>query len=120
MSRRLSQLDISLNSATYVAGQTVHGEVRLEVSPQAALKLSGAQVRLHGEARTSWVNKTSDNIYDSSEPLLNLVSSLESFMESLGGDGELVPQGLHVIPFQFVLPANLPSSFEGKHYPMVV
>lgn len=111
MSRRLSQMEIFFGNAAYLAGQTVKGEVRFQV-PQS-IKLAEVQVRLQGESKTSWVNKTSDNIFDSVEPHLNHAHSLDHYLDQVG-DGEMLPQGSHVIPFQFHLPVDLPSSFEGE------
>uniref|UniRef100_A0A915JZX5 Arrestin-like N-terminal domain-containing protein n=1 Tax=Romanomermis culicivorax TaxID=13658 RepID=A0A915JZX5_ROMCU len=112
MTNKLESFDVSLDSknGVYFAGQTVAG--RLIVAVPQAVKLCALTVVLHGEAKTSWINKTSDNIYDTSEPHVNDVLSLMDYLSTVS-DGELLPTGRHAVPFKFRLASNLPSSIEG-------
>lgn len=93
----------------YYAGQKVCGE--LVISLQDPLKASGICVSLSGEAKTSWVNKMSDKIFESTDTYVNERMDIP-YLHRIS-DGELMPPGAHKMPFSFQLPNNLPSSYEG-------
>ncbi len=67
--------------ARYIAGSTVCGSIIISV-PQA-VKIERISVRLHGETRTSWVNKTSDKIYESEIELLDLSDDLSGYLNQI-------------------------------------
>lgn len=110
---KLDAFEIQLDSPNgcYFAGQVINGE--LHASLQFSLKLKEISVTLKGEAKTNWINKISDNIYDSLEPYVNERKLLRYLHET--SDGETLPPGSHRMPFQFQLPPQLPSSYEGEY-----
>lgn len=110
---KLDAFEIQLDSPSgcYFAGQTINGE--LVASLQFSLRLKEISVTLKGEAKTNWVNKVSDNIYDSLEPYVNEKKILRYLQDT--SDGETLQPGSHRMPFQFQLPPQLPSSYEGEY-----
>lgn len=98
----------------YSAGDTASGSVYLSVTSKHPIKIKDLSVTLIGEGKTSWVNKVSDNIYDSTEPYLNMKQTFKNLLEEISDEkGQLVP-GQHRFPFRFRLPYSLPSSYEGE------
>jgi len=74
MVNKLDYMDIRLepassSSGVYMAGETVTGS--LLASLQQSIGVESIEVSLAGEAHTSWVNKTSDKIYESTDQYVN-------------------------------------------------
>lgn len=95
----------------YYAGQRICGALIIRL--QDPLKASGISVTLLGESKTSWVNKMSDKIFESTETYINERIDI-TYLDDVS-DGELLPEGVHSMPFSFQLPTNLPSTYEGDY-----
>ncbi|KAJ8674402.1 hypothetical protein QAD02_005664 [Eretmocerus hayati] len=105
--------------AAYNSGQTITGRVILTL--ESTKKIRGIKLKVKGEADTYWstdrqelnnegryVNETDvvtahEEYFDASFYLIGSAS---------GGEIEL-PAGTHTYPFNYVIPPNLPSSFES-------
>ncbi|XP_059473871.1 arrestin domain-containing protein 17-like isoform X2 [Neocloeon triangulifer] len=117
--------------AVFYAGQNVSG--RIVVVNSTPKKIRGINVKIKGEAEVSWTetrqhssdsnNTTMDNVTttpnNTTTDTQETFSAEEVYFENKfvafggGGDQTLNP-GEHMYPFNYVLPINLPSSFEGE------
>lgn len=104
-------IQFDVRESLYLAGQPVRGAI--VVSVPEPLKVSAIFISLIGEAKTSWVNKVSDKIYETVETYINDRIKIP-YLEQIS-DGELMVPGAHTVPFALHLPANLPSSFVGDY-----
>ncbi|XP_061172552.1 arrestin domain-containing protein 17-like [Saccostrea echinata] len=118
---KLKSFNIDLDNKTgvYMPGQTVSGKTILELETEMELR----EIRLEcdGKAHVAWsehidggdgIDKTKH--YSGNEEYFD--TTIPVFGKGLGsGDENRLPAGKHVFPFSFVLPPELPSSFEGEH-----
>lgn len=102
-------IEFDVRQSLYLAGQPVRGTI--VVSVPEPLRVAGIFVSLIGEAKTSWVNKVSDKIYETVETYINDRVKIP-YLEQIS-DGELLMSGAHSVPFVLHLPMNLPSSYDG-------
>uniref|UniRef100_A0A5S6R618 Arrestin C-terminal-like domain-containing protein n=1 Tax=Trichuris muris TaxID=70415 RepID=A0A5S6R618_TRIMR len=92
-----------------MAGSVLTG--RLMVSLSAPMCIHQLIVAVKGEMRTKWVDRVSETIFDSIEPIINF--NTEMNFDHLK-EQEAVPAGNYALPFQFSLPVHLPSSFSAE------
>lgn len=113
---KLESFDLRLDrfDGQYSAGEAVTGSVYLSISAKHSIKIKDLTVTLAGEGKTSWVNKVSDNIYDSTEPYLNMKQTFKNILDTLVDEKGHLAAGFHRFPFKFALPYSLPSSYEGE------
>ena len=128
-----SQIELELDCMTHISGSNIKGDLVLIVSKQERIK--GINITLSGRARTGWtVNRpdrqASCSGYTSSNSCFEGVvddyhrdvyaATEEIFQDTLlplcdNGDlYQVIPAGVHRLPFQFRLPARCPSSFESR------
>lgn len=82
---------------------------------------SGVRVKFDGQAEVEW--SESESYYDSVEKKQKsrtvYYRSEQTYFHNVynlvSGDNLTLPAGRHTYPFSFILPQQLPSSFEGKH-----
>lgn len=106
----------------YFAGQTVSG--RVECVFNSEKKVKNIHVRLKGKASVRWTE--SESYYDSSSKSTKTRQvtywaeeeyfSIQINLVGTSADSMMIPAGRYVYPFSYILPQNLPSSFEGTHY----
>ncbi|XP_048507288.1 arrestin domain-containing protein 17-like [Athalia rosae] len=91
----------------YYAGYPVVGNVHIDVdSPK---KVRGIEIRYKGEAKVRWKPEGGNQIRKANETYLDIKCIIF-------GDGENefeIPEGNHVFPFSWMLPAKIPCSFES-------
>jgi len=103
----------------FFSGQTIRGQVLVNLSEPK--KLAKIKVDLVGRGEVHWTetrretrrNSRGDH-YD--EEIHDHYRSTESYLsqEAVVYHGPNLNAGMHVFPFTFMLPSNLPSSFESK------
>ncbi|XP_071102891.1 arrestin domain-containing protein 3-like [Haliotis cracherodii] len=120
---KLNVFTITLNNpqGVYSPGQCLQGHLTLELNED--MKMRGIQLQLHGGARVKWsescpkgvgkARRTVTKHYVAKDTYFN--NELVLFGKATGGDGDTptLPAGRYTYPFQYQLPPNLPSSFEG-------
>ncbi|TRY73991.1 hypothetical protein TCAL_05534 [Tigriopus californicus] len=122
----------------YFPGQTIHGRVKVEVQGHQAVNIRGVSVKFQGGSLVRWtetvqrsesfhhhgstgINSVSDGSLSSgrvNRQEIVVHSNHEEYFKSkffVFGNGQNVPifPGEHVFSFSYILPANLPSSFES-------
>ncbi|KRY74025.1 Arrestin domain-containing protein 15 [Trichinella pseudospiralis] len=109
--KHLECFDIILNSETnrIFAGTVLSGH--LVIALTVPIRIGQLVVALTGEMRTKWVDKVSENIFDSVEPIVNFKTQM--YLNERGTDDPVEP-GNYSLPFQFTLPLHLPSSFQAE------
>lgn len=112
---KLKRLDIALSNPqiVYFPGQAIQGHVIVELSQD--MKMRGIRVKCRGKSHVAWSEGSGDNRrhYSASEEYVDVVLILYGNDPSSSSD-VVLQAGNHVFPFQFILPLNLPGSFEGK------
>ncbi|WAR09057.1 ARRD2-like protein, partial [Mya arenaria] len=130
MESRLEKFQIIFNNptATYHVSDTVYGygwvilkepifvqsyNVSAVLALFSGLKIpTGVCLEAIGEAKVEWM--TSSDIQASDEEVFNYTTVLPIKGDKDCSD-DLLHAGSHYFPFEFTLPAKLPSSFKGKH-----
>ncbi|OUC46916.1 arrestin domain protein [Trichinella nativa] len=109
--KHLECFDIILNSETnrIFAGTVLSGH--LVIALTVPIRIGQLVVAFTGEMRTKWVDKVSENIFDSVEPIVNFKTQM--YLNERGTDDPVEP-GNYSLPFQFTLPLHLPSSFQAE------
>ncbi|XP_062620948.1 arrestin domain-containing protein 3-like [Saccostrea cucullata] len=112
------QIGLDNLQGLFWAGQTVSG--RAVVDLESEMKMREIRLTFEGKANVRWSESRGSGknrhtvTYRASECYFN--TELAVFGKGLsGGDEYTLPPGQHAFPFSFVLPPNLPSSFEGNH-----
>ncbi|XP_056022794.1 arrestin domain-containing protein 3-like [Ostrea edulis] len=112
------QIDFDNVQGVFAPGQTITG--RAVVDLESEMKMKEIRVSCVGKAHVGWSEHHggangghtvhywgNERYFDNTVPLFG--KGLQ------GGDEYNLPPGQHAFPFSFILPPNLPSSFEGKH-----
>ncbi|KAK3775100.1 hypothetical protein RRG08_048310 [Elysia crispata] len=120
---KLNSFSISFSNqhGVFYAGTVLEGYVTVDLKD--AMDMRGIQLKFEGIARVSWTEteetgsgdnrETRSVTYSASEKYFDQEVLLHGVWPSRGHSTTKLPQGLHTFPFQFHLPPNLPSSFEG-------
>ncbi|XP_039076704.1 arrestin domain-containing protein 1 isoform X4 [Hyaena hyaena] len=98
---QLFEVSLSHGRVVYSPGEPLAGAVRVRLG--APLPFRAIRVTCMGSCRVS--NKASDTAWVAEEGYFNSALSL--------ADKGTLPAGEHNFPFQFLLPATAPTSFEG-------
>lgn len=107
-------LDFQSSNGVVYPGEVLSGTVHVAVRSGHILVRS-LNIYLIGEAKTEWINKASDKIFESRETLLNLNLSLNCGKnDSDDTSNGCLMEGDHSIPFTQALPKDLLPSFEGE------
>ena len=112
---KMKNFKIVLDSESYFPGSIVSGKVIIKLDVPKKYKL--IEVGITGKAETFW-SETSESFRDSKstsyfenvEEYLNKWVSVWKREDSPNG---VLSSGVHSYPFQFTLPHNIPSSYEG-------
>jgi len=104
--------------ATYFSGETVHGQILINLSDSKNFRK--IKIELVGEGRVQWQETRTVTRRDSdgkshSETVTDYFKNHETYVkqETVLHAGPGLPPGIHYFPFSFMLPPNLPSSFES-------
>ncbi|KAF2904847.1 hypothetical protein ILUMI_01318 [Ignelater luminosus] len=101
-------------------GQTIAGRIECHFNKEKNLR--AIRIKFKGRAETEWTeteshyNSTTKKHesrhvrYYASEEYFNAEYNLVQ-----GGEGFHLPPGKHTYPFSYIIPAHLPSSFEGSY-----
>ncbi|XP_076033491.1 arrestin domain-containing protein 3-like isoform X2 [Oratosquilla oratoria] len=94
----------------YFPGQTITG--RIELSNTSPKNCRGVKVKFKGYSKVRWTEDKGDSTktYKSNECYYNT----KYYVWGDGNETEL-PPGNHAFNFSFMLPPNIPSSFESKY-----
>lgn len=101
-------------------GQTIAGRIECVLNKEKNLR--AIKIKFKGRAETEW--HESESYYDHSSKKHRTrrvrYSAEEVYFEQeyilvQGGENYVLPQGRHVYPFSYILPQQLPSSFEGGY-----
>lgn len=100
---KLQEFDITFtnNKVVYGPGESISGKVKIRTTE--SLQFKAIKVNCHGSCGVS--NTANSTTYNVEEQYLN--STLSVAEKGVLGVGE------HSFPFQFVIPAAVPTSFEG-------
>ena len=92
-------------NAFYRAGETICGQLLIDLSKSKEFR--NITIELVGEGKVHWTESQgqSSTSYKNLKTYINKVAVAHS--------GPSLPAGIHYLPFSFLLPANLPSSFES-------
>eukprot|EP00092_Neocalanus_flemingeri_P038523 GFUD01041941.1.p1 GENE.GFUD01041941.1~~GFUD01041941.1.p1 ORF type:complete len:441 (+),score=97.82 GFUD01041941.1:135-1457(+) len=103
----------------YFSGQTISGRVLVNLSEHK--KMARIKVQLVGRGEVHWTESRREHRRDSrgetfDEEIHDHYRSTESYLdqEAVVYHGPSLQAGTHLFPFTFLLPSNLPSSFESK------
>ncbi|KAK7473577.1 hypothetical protein BaRGS_00035180 [Batillaria attramentaria] len=102
-----------------------HCHALLEPSNGHSPFCNGIRLRFEGKAYVHWTERhstgsgknrrTTTRHYSATEQYFNQDVLMFGIWPGQGSDTTKLPAGRHTFPFCFVLPPNLPSSFEGAH-----
>uniref|UniRef100_A0A2C9L2Q6 Arrestin C-terminal-like domain-containing protein n=1 Tax=Biomphalaria glabrata TaxID=6526 RepID=A0A2C9L2Q6_BIOGL len=106
----LFELNFSRANAIYIAGQSVSGSVVIKLAKKTWI--NSIDIKFTGIARSKWdvPNGESSKHYQAQEIYMD--SEYQLYKSRSQTDN--IPEGMHVFPFDFELPADVPSSFEGR------
>lgn len=95
----------------YEPGELLRGHVLLVLNNSVKLKNILAQIK--GEATVSWEDEGRSNplTYRADETYIDVTQNL---LTAPPGESQTLEKGRHKFAIEYVLPANLPSSFIGK------
>ncbi|XP_076472508.1 arrestin domain-containing protein 3-like [Babylonia areolata] len=122
---KLNIFEITLDNSqgVYYAGQNVQGHCTIELTEEMSMR--GVRLRFEGKAYVHWTEqhstgsgkdrRTETRHYSASEAYFNQDVLLYGIWQNQGSNTTKLPRGRHTFPFCFILPPNLPSSFEGAH-----
>lgn len=111
---RCFQIDFDNPRAIYYPGQPVNGKVIVDLESET--KVNDIKLRFLGEAYVCYYisNGREGRTCESGEEYFDNTFSVISI--GLGDrDDYILKPGLHTFPFSFVLPLEIPSSFEGEN-----
>ncbi|PVD19277.1 hypothetical protein C0Q70_19763 [Pomacea canaliculata] len=122
---KLNIFEISLNNTrgVFYAGQNLLGHCTLELNSE--LTLRGIRLKFEGRGHVHWTethqkvtwkySRSETITFSDSEQYFNQEVLLFGILPSEGRSTSSLSAGRHTFPFCFVLPEDLPSSFEGVH-----
>ncbi|KAL4219676.1 hypothetical protein ACF0H5_022248 [Mactra antiquata] len=90
-------------------GECIEGQVHVDLA--ADMKMRGLSVSCTSLGEAVW--RRGNQIHRAKEDYLNLKLTLYGHPPNEGGE-VVLPAGTHVFPFKFVLPNDLPGSYEGE------
>ncbi|XP_048738023.1 arrestin domain-containing protein 3-like isoform X1 [Ostrea edulis] len=118
---KLDKFDIVFKNSdgVCVSGNPLYGTVVLELSGK--LKLHDILLRFHGYASVCWIERHSSGHGKNKKAVAKHFSSEEIYFDHtvniyghVGKEVQTLPSGSHSIPFEFHLPADCPTSYEGS------
>jgi len=105
---------------TYFSGETIIGQVNFNLNREK--KFREIKIELEGVGNVEWKEQetrttTDSNGKSTTETYTVTYSSSETYVKEkkVVHHGPSLPPGFHSYPFNFTLPQNLPSSFEGAY-----
>ncbi|GFN79188.1 arrestin domain-containing protein 3-like [Plakobranchus ocellatus] len=106
----LFEVHFNNSNSIYIGGQTVSGKVVVKLSK--ATWIDSIDIKFTGRAKSKWdvSNGDSSKQYKATEVYIDS----EHHLYRCRGENDLQPAGLHMYPFDFTLPPDVPSSFEGR------
>ncbi|XP_076465647.1 arrestin domain-containing protein 3-like [Babylonia areolata] len=121
---KVNVLEVVLSNTTgvYLAGQLLQGHVNLELNN--SLKMRDIRIQVRGKAFVHWTEQLMRGPGESRFREIRHHSSTEEYIDFsqslLGRTSESASKreltaGQYTYPFQFQLPSNAPSSFEGQY-----
>ncbi|ESP05163.1 hypothetical protein LOTGIDRAFT_227841 [Lottia gigantea] len=122
---KLKEFEIILNNAhgVYFTGEILLGHVNIEL--KESLKLKGIRVNFRGKAYVHWTDQNMRGPGESryreirhhtaTEEYFDVSNTLLSKDPSNNNDKRTLPAGQYTYPFQFQIPTNTPTSFEGQY-----
>ncbi|GFR67350.1 arrestin domain-containing protein 3 [Elysia marginata] len=120
---KLSLFTISFSNpnGVFYAGTMIEGYVTIDLKD--SMEMRGIHLTFEGKAQVHWTETESTGTGENSETRTVSYSASEKYFDqdvllhgiwsSQGRSTTKLPQGRHTFPFQFLIPPNLPSSFEG-------
>lgn len=111
---RCFQIDFDNPQAIYFPGQPINGKVIVDLESET--KVNDIKLRFLGEAYV-YVDIAVGNQRRTCESEEEYFDNTFSVIAMDLGDRDeyILKPGLHTFPFSFVLPLEIPSSFEGEH-----
>lgn len=106
----LFEVHFNNSNSIYIGGQTVSGKVVVKLTK--ATWINSIDIKFTGSAKSKWdvSNGDSSKQYKATEVYIDS----EHHLYRCRGENDLQPAGLHMYPFDFTLPSDVPSSFEGR------
>ncbi|XP_059149719.1 arrestin domain-containing protein 3-like [Physella acuta] len=106
----LFELHFSRSNSIYIAGQVVSGSVVIKLAKETWI--SSIDIKFIGRAKSKWdvSNGDTSKHYQAMEVYID--SEYHLYKSRSQTDNQ--PPGMHVYPFDFTLPTDVPSSFEGR------
>ncbi|CAK8696973.1 unnamed protein product [Clavelina lepadiformis] len=108
------------DKSVFVAGEIITGNIILQLNE--SMKARALRIKFHGKAHVHWSEQRGSGKnrrrvhYNANEDYFhNVVSVHGKESGGMSENAESIPAGQNIFPFQFQLPAELPSSFEGRH-----
>lgn len=114
-------IELEQTDGTYAPGDNVTGSVLIRL--ERATKCKGISIKVEGVCSVLWVQEEKrKNVYGRKEKYLQNYSSVETYFDRTfylirstdNDDIRQLPAGENHYPFNFVLPQNVPCSFEHK------
>ncbi|XP_041369217.1 arrestin domain-containing protein 17-like [Gigantopelta aegis] len=116
------EIVLSNQQCVYYPGQMLQGHVIVELSEE--MKMRGIRLQFYGGSQVHWTERhstgsgknrrTTTRHYSASEQYFNSVLVLFGKAEGQSGDNPVLPAGRYSYQFNFQLPCDIPSSFEGS------
>ncbi|CAH1787862.1 unnamed protein product [Owenia fusiformis] len=98
----------------YQPGETLRGAITIRLAGTIRVKI--IQIQIKGEASVSWdmenVEQSGMEQFRSEQTYVDVSQPL---ITTIDGESMVLDEGNHAFPFEYELPANIPSSFIGKY-----
>ncbi|CAG5123270.1 unnamed protein product [Candidula unifasciata] len=106
----LFELRFNNTNSIYIAGQVISGSVVIKLAKETWI--NNISIKFHGRAKSKWVvpNGDTSKRYQATEVYIDSEYQLFKCRDQ----NDIQPPGMHVYPFDFTLPPEVPSSFEGR------
>jgi len=114
------EIKLASPSTIFYAGQMLHGKVVIELSESK--KMSAVRLKVFGKGKVHFTTQRDVRVRDSRGHMRTEKETIdhwanEEYMdhETILFGGDHLGPGLHEFPFDYMIPPNVPTSFEGDY-----
>ncbi|XP_069784916.1 arrestin domain-containing protein 5-like [Narcine bancroftii] len=117
---KVTKLELIFKDLVYIAGETIEGQVILELNDP--LSLYSVKLKISGKGFVEWIGESNESLeYNRKIHCSNKEDYVRHSVTLWGADydaeglEQVLEAGTHEFQFSYTLDESLPSSFKGKH-----